>query len=213
MSTFFPNTAYVRLWRVAVRLLLVFGAIAALEQSWGIASEIHARYSWPSAPGKIVSAQIEDDRNMPGKISDSLHTHYWVEYEVRFAVSEDQCRTGAFYGGPGMAMPCAGKVRTRSTRSPQQIWRWMRDPSISSHSVTVLHNPNGPEIKIAGSSVWIFYPWTNSVLAFVLVIGFSILHAFLQRRLKYLESHPEVQANPAETLPRDENELTSLDLS
>lgn len=213
MSTLFPNTAYVRLWRVVVRLFLFFGAIAALQQLWGIASEIHARYSWPTAPGAIVSAHIEDDNEMAGKIIDSRHTHYWMEYEVRFAVSEDQCRTGAFYGGPGMSMPCAGKVRTRSTRSQQQIWQWMRAPSISGHSVTVLHNPNGPEIKIAGSSVWIFYPWTNSVLAFVLVIGFSILHAFLQRRLKYLESHPETQTSPAETRPPDENELTSLDLS
>ena len=196
-----------------MRLFLFFGAIAALQQSWRIASEIHARYSWPTAPGTIVSAQIEDDKNTPGKTTDSLRTHYWVEYEVRFAVSEDQCRTGAFYGRPAMAMPCAGKIRTRSTRSPQQVWQWMKDPSISSHSVTVLHNPNSPEIKIAGSSVWIFYPWPNSVLAFVMLIGFSILHAFLQRRLKYLESHPEAQTNPVETRPPDENELTSLDLS
>lgn len=196
-----------------MRLFLFFGALAALEQSWRIASEIHARYSWPSAPGTIVSSQIEDDKEMPGKIIDSRHTHYWVEYEVRFAVSEDQCRTGTFYGGPGMSMPCAGKVRTRSTRSQQQAWQWMRAPSISSRSVTVLHNPSGPEIKIAGSSVWIFYPWTNSVLAFVLVIGFSIFHGFLQRRLKYLESQPEARTSPAVTQPPDGNELTILDLS
>jgi Protein of unknown function (DUF3592) len=213
MSTFFPNIAYVRLWRVAVRLFLFFGAIAALEQSWGIASEIQARYGWPTAPGTIVSSHIEDDKEMPGKIIDPLHTHYWVVYEVRFAAGEDQCRTGTFYGGPPSSMPCAGTVRTRSTRSPQQAWEWMRDPSISSRSVTVLHNPRSPEIKIAGSSLRLFYPWTNSVLAFVWVIGFWIFHAFLQRRLKYLESHPETQTNPAETRSSDKFEITSLDLS
>lgn len=213
MSTLFPNTGYVRLWRAVVRLFLSFGVLAAGVQIWKIAGEIEARNTWPASPGKIVSSQIEDDSDMRGKTIDRRHTHFWVEYEVTFAVAEDQCRTGIFNGGPPNSLPCVGKVRTRSTRSSHEARRWMNERYGSDGSITVLHNPSGPEIKIAGSSIWLFYGWTNTALAAFWLIGWWFLHAFLQRRLDYLQRHPEAETNPSNQTGPDKYELTDLDLS
>jgi hypothetical protein len=46
------------------------------------------------------------------------HTRYWVEYELRFAVPADQCKTATVYGDEHDSMPCWGTVRTRSTSYP-----------------------------------------------------------------------------------------------
>src|SRR5215831_7785649 len=96
IGALFANTAYIRLWRVVVRLFLFVGILGVLEQAWWIGSEIQARYTWPTATGTVISSTIKDDENMPGKIADRRHTYYWVEYEVGFAAAADQCRTGTF---------------------------------------------------------------------------------------------------------------------
>jgi hypothetical protein len=194
-----------------VRIFLVFGLLALLDQTWRIASEIEARYTWPIADGEIVSSDIKDDKAMPGKMD--KHTRYWVEYEVRFALVEDQCRTGLVYGGPPSSLPCVGTVRTRSTRSPYAAWQWLNHGYARNAPVKVLHNPSGPKIKIAGSSIWLFYPWPQTVTTFMWVIGFYGFHGFLQRRLEYLRSHPEAETTPPQGPEPDKYKLTSLDLS
>src|SRR5581483_4228104 len=97
---------------------LLAGILGLLDHAWNISSDLQARHTWPIANGEIVSAEQRDDSNLSLKQSSlSNRTRYWVEYEVRFAAPENQCRTGIIYTGPSETMPCHGIVRTRSTQS------------------------------------------------------------------------------------------------
>lgn len=213
VSTLFPNTAYVQLWRILVRIFLVIGVIATLQQLWQVSADLLARATWPSADGEIVSANLRDDNAVPGKIAERRYTHYWVEYEVRFAAAGDQCKTGLLYNGPPSSMPCIGHTRTRSTRSSRQAWEWLNTSYPSSAHLKVLYAPDGPRIKIAGESIWLRYGWGQLVLFVLWDAGFFFLYAFLRRRMEYFRSHPEAETIPAgRTVPED-YKITTLDLS
>jgi hypothetical protein len=212
-STLFSNAAYARMWRVLARVFLVVGGLALLNQLWTVSADLYSRRTWPSANGQIVASELKDDRAMHGKIgADKRYTNYWVEYQVRFALAENQCRTGVSYGGPGSSLPCYGTVRTRSSRSPHEAWEWQRNGYRANEPVTVLYEPGGHEIKIAGEAIGLRYRLDQLMLAIAWVLGFAALNGFAGRRVEYFRSHPE-----AERVPRakaaDDYELTSLELS
>ena len=121
--------------------------------------------------------------------------------------------TGIIYSGPSETMPCHGIVRTRRTQSTRQAFHWIYAGYGVNAPIRVLHNPRGPQVRIAGSSIWTFYAWPETVGILIWVIGFWIFHAFLQCRLEYFCSYPDAEITPPSGTKPDNNELTSLDLS
>jgi hypothetical protein len=134
---------------------------------------------------------------------------------LSFAVPEDQCRTGIIYTGPSETMPCHGIIRTRSTQSTYRAYAWLIHGYHVNERVRVLYNPNGPEIKIAGESIWLRYNTDRLMLNALWVLVFFVLYAFAERRLAYFRSHPEAETVSTEpgAPANDKERLTDLDLS
>jgi hypothetical protein len=193
-----PNRGQARFFRLVIRIFLGVFLLAALSQAWDIYAELHARQTWPAAPGQIVSATQRDSKDVPG--STEKHTRYWVEYEVRFAVPASQCKTGTIHGETD-SMTCSGIVRTRSTDSPSAAYQWLNQGYRLNSHVQVLHDPNGPGVKIAGESAWLVYRWDKIFMLGGLLVFFCIAHAVVQRRLEYLETLPEKYTAPPQTGP------------
>jgi Protein of unknown function (DUF3592) len=216
VTTLFPNPGHARLLKVMAGIFLAAGIFGLVDRVATISADLHARRTWPSVDGEIVSAnQTDDDANPSFKVSLSDRKRYWVEYEVRFAVPEDQCRTGIIYTGPSETMPCHGIIRTRSTQSTYRSYDWLIHGYHVNERVKVLYNPNGPEIKIAGESIWLRYNTDRLMLNALWVLVFSLLYAFAQRRLSYFRSHPEAETVPTQPgSPTDDRDnFTDLDLS
>jgi hypothetical protein len=193
-----PNRGKARLFSLVIRIFLGVFLLAALSQAWDIYAELHARQTWPVAQGEIVSVTQRDSKGVPGNAS--RHTRYWLEYEVRFAVPVDQCRTGTIYGEQD-PMPCAGVVRTRSSDSPSTVYQWLSHGPALNSRVQILHDPNGPGVKIAGESAWLVYRWDKIFTISGLLVFFFIAHAVVQRRLEYLETLPENYTASPQTGP------------
>jgi len=216
VTTLFPNSGHARLLKVMAGIFLAAGIFGLVDRVATISADMHARRTWPSVAGEIVSAnQTDDNANPSFKVSLSDRKRYWVEYEVRFALREDQCRTGMIYTGPSETMPCHGIIRTRSTQSTYRAYDWLTHGYHVNERVRVLYNPNGPEVKIAGESIWLRYNTDRLMLNAVWVLVFFGLYGFAQRRLAYFRSHPEAETVPTEPgSPADDPaRLTDLDLS
>ena len=216
IAALIPTSGNARLWKLIAAVFLAAGILGLADRVATISADLHARRTWPSTEGRIVSAnQTDDDANPSFKVSLSDRKRYWVEYEVSFAVAEDQCRTGVFYTGPSEMMPCRGVIRTRSTQSTSRAYGWLIHGYHVNERVKVLYNPNGPEIKIAGESIWLRYDVDRLILNVLWVLVFSGLYAFAQRRLRFFRSHPEAQSVPtqANSPADDKYKLTDLDLS
>jgi hypothetical protein len=176
--------------------------------------DLHARHTWPIADGEIVSASEKDSKGAPGRTRDERHTRYWVEYEVRFSVPADQCKTGDVSPDEGASMSCFGIVRTRSTSSPYTVSDWLNRGYQRNARVQVFHDPNGPDIKIAGESTWLVYRWDKILLMLGWLAFFSTVHTVVQRLLEYLRTLPEDY--DASQLPETQSgpdDLTDLKLS
>jgi hypothetical protein len=215
LAACFPNSGRARLLKVMAGIFLAAGIFGLADRMESIFTDLHARNTWPSADGEIVTANQTDDNEHPSfKVSLSDRKRYWVEYEVRFAVSQDQCRTGIIYTGPSETMPCHGMIRTRSTQSTYRAYDWLIHGYHETERVKVLYNPNGPEIKIAGESIWLRYNTGRLILNALWVLVFFGLYAFAQRRLSYFRSHPEAETEPTKPgSPADDRDrLTDLDL-
>jgi Protein of unknown function (DUF3592) len=159
-------------------IFLAAGIFGLVDRVATISADLHARRTWPSVDGEIVSAnQTDDDANPSFKVSLSDRKRYWVEYEVRFAVPEEQCRTGIIYTRPSETMPCYGIIRTRSTQSTYRAYDWLMHGYHVNERVKVLYNPNGPEIKIAGESIWLRYNTDRLMLNALWVLVFFALCA------------------------------------
>jgi hypothetical protein len=216
IAALFPNSGHARLWKVVAGIFLAAGILGLVDRVATISADMHARRTWPSVDGEIVSAnQTDDDENPALKVSLRNRKRYWVEYEVRFAVPESQCRTGIIYTGPSETMPCHGIIRTRSTQSTYRSYDWLIHGYHVNERVRVLYNPNGPEVKIAGESIWLRYNTDWLMLNAVWVLVFFELYAFAQRRLVYFRSHPEAETVPTQpgSSADDRDRLTDLDLS
>jgi hypothetical protein len=215
VTSLFPNSGYARLVKVIAGIFLAVGIFGLADRVATISADLHARRTWPTADGTVLSArQTNDNENPSRKVSLSDRKRYWVEYEVSFAVPEDQCRTGIVYTGPAETMSCHGIIRTRSTQSTHQAYSWLVHGYHVNERVKVLYNPNGSEIKIAGQSLWLRYNADRLMLNALWVLVFFGLYTVAQRRLAYFRSHPEAETLPAPPGPPadDSDRLTDLDL-
>jgi uncharacterized protein DUF3592 len=198
-----PNRGRARFLRGFIWIFLAVGVLAGLSLIWDVYADLHARHTWPVADGEVVSASQKDSKGVPGATSTEKHTRYWVEYEVRFAVLADQCKTGTVSADEQDSMPCWGIVRTRSTSSPYTVYDWLIHGYPRNSHVQILHNPNGPEVKIAGESAWLVYRWDKIFLMSGWLAFFLTFHTIVQRRLEYLETLPEdYDAFPSRSSPQ-----------
>jgi hypothetical protein len=173
-----PTATSAQLWRAVTGVFLAVGLIALAEALWTVSADLYARQSWPRVPGQIVSITEKSSKGMGGA---SRRTRYWVEYGVRFAVPPAQCKTGVTQGGDAALTVCVGTVRTRSTQFTSAAGTWMRD-SVRDTSVQVLYDPNGPDIKIVGESLWLRYQWDTFIVMAVWVVVFAVGFSIAQRR-------------------------------
>ncbi len=191
LAQLLPNRGRARFFRVFIRIFLAVGVLGGLSLIWDVYADLHARHTWPVADGEVISASQKDSKGIPGATSTEKHTRYWVEYEVRFAVPTDQCKTGTVYADEQDSMPCWGVVRTRSTSSPYAVNDWLIHGYPRNSHVQILHDPNGPDVKIAGESVWLVYRWDKIFLMSGWLAFFGTFYTIVRRRLEYLETLPE----------------------
>ena len=218
LAALMPNAAYARLWKLMAGIFLVAGILALTERVWVLTSDLHARHTWPVAEGEIVSAKQQDDSEIPGRLRG--HTRYWVEYEVRFAVSPERCRTGIIYEGPSESMPCHGIVRTRGTQSTAEVFQWFLHGFQVNEHVKVLWNPEGTastDVKIAEESIWLRYNFGGLIFSLFWTLGSGMVYLFSRRELLNPARRDEDEGHGQEAVAREgpcnNNELTDLDLS
>jgi hypothetical protein len=158
-STFFtlllPNRARTRFVRAAILLFLTGGTLGWIAIAGRVFSEFHARHSWPVAQGYVTDVHV---KSYTGPSSRSHVSHYFVEYEVRYAVPAEQCLTGTTFGNDREPPLCEGIARTRTTDSQALANSWFERYRFNA-AVRVLHDPNGPGVKIVGEPAYLVYPW------------------------------------------------------
>jgi hypothetical protein len=199
LAILMPNCGRARFLRGAIFIFVAGGALGCITVCFRVWAEFHARHSWPVASGEVISAEVRTNKNLPGNLN--RRTTFWVEYGVRFAIPAEQCLTSTIWTDPGELGACEGIARTRSTDSSAIANEWlMRHPRNS--TVEVLHNPRGPEVKIAGESAWLVYPWKSIFGMAVWMAFFLTFLNIIQRRLQYLETlHEEYDASPPPSSP------------
>lgn len=182
-----PNRGRTKFARAVVFLFLAVGVVVWVALTARILSEIYARHSWPVVEGHVTDVRV---KSFKGPSSKDHVSHYFVEYEVRFSVPVEQCLTGMTFVSNGQSPLCEGIARTRTTDSPTLANTWAERHRFNP-SVGVLHDPNGPGIKIVGEPVYLVYPWKDISVMSAWMIFFLILLAITQSRLKYLETLTE----------------------
>jgi hypothetical protein len=211
LAQLMPNRGRARFLRGVARVFIAIGILCSISVGASVFSELHARHSWPVAQGVIVAKDLKDNKDIPGNLT--RHTNYWIEYEIRFAVPAAQCRTGAIYGDEREPLPCWGIVRTRSTESPGTAYEWLKRHPLNS-PVGILHEPNGPNIKIAGEPFWLVYPIKGILVMSVWVAVCLTFLNMTQRRLQFLETLPDdYDASPPSSPPPRPDDLIDMKLS
>jgi hypothetical protein len=214
-SSFFlalmPNRGRTRFLRGAVRFFLGVGVLGCLSVGVSVFLEFYARYSWPVAQGEVVAADVKASEGGTGR---QHFRNYYVEYQVRFAVPANECLTGTTSSDQQEHLPCWGIVRTRNTRSSSTAADWLMRQRFNS-AVGILHDPNGPGLKIADESPWLVYPWTEIFTMFIWMGLFLTFLNITQRRLQYLETLPDDydESPPPSSQPPGPNDLIDLKLS
>jgi hypothetical protein len=121
---------------------------------------------------------------------------------------------GTTFVNDGEPPLCVGIVRTRTTDSEALANSWFGRHRFNA-AVGVLHDPNGPGVKIVGEAAYLVYPWKEIFGMSGWMIFFVTVFIITQRRLQYLESLPEnYDASPSSQShpPRGDN-LIDLKLS
>jgi hypothetical protein len=209
LAQLMPNRGRARFLRGVARLFLAIGILGSISVGASVFSEFHARHSWPVAQGVVLAKDVKSTKDSPGNLS--RPTNYRIEYEVRFDVPADQCRTGTIYGDEREPLHCWGIARTRSTDSSATAYQWLMRHPLNS-AVGILHDPAGPNIKIVGEPFWLVYPVKGIFgMSGWLVFFLAFLHV-TQRRLQFLETLPDdYDASPPPASqppgPNDSNEL------
>jgi len=206
-----PNQGRTRFLRGVILFFLVVGALGCLSVGVRVLSEFHARHNWPVAQGQVTAV---DEKSYTGPSSRDHVTHYFVEYEVRFAVPAEQCLTGTTLVNDGEPPSCVGIVRTRSTDSSATANEWLTRHPLNS-AVGILHDPNGPDVKIVGESSWLVYPVKGILTMSGWMAFFLTFLNITQRRLRFLETLPEDYdaSPPPSSEPPGPNDLIDLKLS
>jgi hypothetical protein len=214
-NTFFtailPNRGRTRFVRAAILLFLAVGALGWVAITARVFSEFHARHSWPDAQGYVTDVKV---RSYTGPSSSDHVPHYYVEYEVRFAVPIEQCLTGTTFILDQKPPLCEGIARTRTTNSQALANTWFERHRFNA-AVGVLHDPNGPRVKIAGEPVSLVYPWREISGMSGWMIFFGTFFIITQRRLRYLETLPENydSSQPFQSPPPRDDDLIDMKLS
>lgn len=205
-----PNRGRTKFLRGAILLFLFFGAIGCLIVALRVWSEFHARHSWPVASGHVTAVNV---RSYSGASARDHVEHYFVEYEVRFAVPAEQCLTGTIFVIDKEPSSCVGIARTRSTNSQRLANAWLERHQFNS-AVGVLHDPNGPGVKIVGEPASLVYPWRDFFGMTGWTIFFLICLTVTQRRLEYLNTLPEDydSSPPYPSQPPGNDDLIDLKL-
>ena len=211
LNVLMPNRGRTQFLRGAVLLFLAFGALGCLSVTVRVLSEFYARHRWPVAQGVVTAAEV---KSYTGPSSRDHVTHYFVEYEVRFAVPADQCLTGTIYGDEREPLHCWGIARTRSTDSSATAYQWLMRHPLNS-AVGILHDPAGPNIKIAGEPFWLVYPVKEILVMSGWMAFFLAFLNITQRRLQFLETLPDDYdaSPPPASQPPGPNDLINLKLS
>jgi hypothetical protein len=207
-----PNRGRTRFLRGVVLLFLVIGVLGSLSVAATALSEFHARHSWPAAQGVVVAEEVKSNKGLRGNTI--RHTKYWVEYDVRFGVAAGQCLTGTIYADERDSLPWWGIPRTRSTDSWATANAWLSRHPLNA-AIGILHDPNGPNIKIVGESSWVVYPWKEILGVSGWMAFFLTFLSITQRRLRFLETLPEDYdaSPPLSPTPPGPNDLIDLKLS
>jgi hypothetical protein len=182
-----PNRGRTKFVRAAILLFLAVGALGSIVVAARAFSEFHARRTWPVAQGYVTDVRVKTYR---GPSSRDHVSHYYVEYEVRFAVPAEECLTGTIFMVDGNPPLCEGIARTRTTDSQALANSWF-ERHRSNAAVGVLHDPNGRAVKIVGEPAYLVYAWKEIFGMSGWMIFFLTLLTFTQRRLRYLETLPE----------------------
>lgn len=185
-----PTPERARLVRGVVRVCLWIGVLGCFSVGARVISEIYARRTWPVARGEVVAANVKTG----GNFGRQQHTNYYVEYKVRFGVSIEQCFTSTISDGRE-PFPCWGIVRTRRTGSSKTANDWLMRHRVNS-SVEILHDTDGPNVKIVGESPWLVYPVREISVLLVWMAFFLIFLNIANRRLKYLGTLPKENDTP-----------------
>jgi hypothetical protein len=206
-----PNRGRTQFLRGAVLLFLAFGALGCLSVTVRVLSEFYARHRWPVAQGVVTAAEV---KSYSGPSSRDHVAHYFVEYEVRFAVRADQCLTGTIYGDEREPLACWGIFRTRSTDSWTTANAWLERRRLNS-PVGILHDPHGPDVKVVGESSWLVYPVKGILTMSGWMAFFLTFLNITQRRLRFLETLPEDYdaSPPPSSQSPGPNDLIDLKLS
>jgi len=182
-----PNRGRTRFVRAAILLFLGGGALGWIAIAARVSSEFHARHSWPVAQGHVTDVRV---KSYTGPSLRDHVSHYLVEYEVRFAVPAEQCLTGTTFVIDREPALCEGIARTRTTNSQALANTWLERHRFNP-AVEVLHDPNGPGVKIVGEPAYLVYPWREIFGMSGWMIFFLTFLIITQRRLRYLETLPE----------------------
>ena len=207
-----PNRGRTKFLRGVAGLFLIFGVMGSISVGVEALVEFHARHSWPIAQGIVIMQDVKSNQDLPGNLS--RHTTYWAEFEVRFSVPADHCLTGEIYDNDGDPMRCGGVIRTRPTDSPRTAYDLLSH-HLRNSSVAILHDPSGPDIRIAGESPWLVYRWDKVLVMFVWMAFFLPFFIITQRRLRYLQTLAEDYdaSPPASSPPAGPDDLIDLKLS
>jgi hypothetical protein len=211
LSALLPNRGRTRFVRGAILLFLAGGTLGWIAIAARVFEEFHARHSWPVAQGYVTGVHV---KSYSGPSSRDHVSHYFVEYEVRFAVPAEQCLTGTTFAVEGKPPWCEGTARTRTTDSQALANSWFERHRFNA-AVGVLHDPSGPGVKIAGEPAYLVYPWKEIAAMSGWMIFFLTLFIITQRRLQYLETLPEDYdaSPPSQSQPPRGDDLIDMKLS
>jgi len=135
-SILMPNRGRAKFLRGVIVLFLFVGAIGSLVLVARVVSEVHARHSWPVAQGFVTDVHV---KSYTGPSIRDHVDHYFVEYEVRFAVPAEQCLTGTTFVMDREPPLCVGIARTRTTNSQALANSWFERHRFNA-AVGVLHD-------------------------------------------------------------------------
>jgi hypothetical protein len=206
-----PNRGRTKFLRGSILLFLFIGAMAWIVLAIRVFSEFHARHSWPIAQGHVIAVRV---KSYTGPSSRDHVSHYFAEYEVRFAVLAGRCLTGTTFIIDREPPLCEGVARTRTTDSEALANTWGERHRFNP-AVGVLHDPIGPGVKIVGEPASLVYPWQEIFGMSGWMIFFLIFFYIAQRRLQFLKTLPEDYdaSPPPSSKPPGANDLVDLKLS
>jgi len=211
VTKFLPSTGRARFVRAAILCFLAVGTLSWIVIAARVFSEFHARQSWPVAQGYVTDVRV---KSFTGPSTKDHVSHYFLEYTVRFTVPEKDCLTGRTYVIEGKPPQCEGVARTRTTNSQALANSWGERHRFNAE-VGVLHDPNGPIVKILGEPASLVYPWGDISLMSAWMTLFSVFLIITQRRLRYLEMLPDSydDSPPAKSSPTRDDNVIDLELS